>query len=159
MIWFNIEELEKQIVEDRFSDEEGFDYFLAVSILGALATYTGTSANYITYLGVFIGVLITIWGAKSIFKANSFGDGQDFFKRFFALSWVIGLRLLVIFLILALPLSLMFEIISIGSITSIESSSKSNGEELAIMIISSLFMLVYYYQLTNSFMRVSTKSN
>ena len=155
MIWFNIKELERKIVENEFSDEEGFKYFLAFSILGVLATSISTAGNIITFIELLISVAITIWGSYSIFKANSSGDGQDFFKRYFALSWVIGLRLFIITLIIAIPLSFIYGVISYESIDLNSSESTTLTEDFVTMIISSLVGLVYYFLLTNSFKRVS----
>lgn len=155
MIWFNIKELERKIVENEFSDEEGFKYFLAFSILGVLATSISTAGNIITFIELLISVAIAIWGSYSIFKANSSGDGQDFFKRYFALSWVIGLRLFIITLIIAIPLSFIYGVISYESIDLNSSESTTLTEDFVTMIISSLVGLVYYFLLTNSFKRVS----
>ncbi len=158
MIWFNIKELEKKIVENEFSDKEGFKYFLAFSILGFLATYISASENFISFIELLIGVVITIWGSYSIFKANSAGDGQDFFKRYFALSWVIGFRLLIIILIITIPLFIISGIISFASINSLNSEYTVLTHGFGSMIISLLIMVVYYVLLTNSFKRVSMEN-
>jgi len=158
MIWFNIKELERRIVENEFSDKQGFNYFLAFSILGVLVTYGSTSENIITFIELLISVAITIWGSYSIFKANSSGDGQDFFKRYFALSWVIGFRLLVFSVIIAIPLLVIYSVISYDSIDSYSSESTTLTEDFVLMIISSLIGLVYYFLLINSFKRVSMKN-
>jgi hypothetical protein len=158
MIWFNIKELERRIVENEFSDKEGFNYFLAFSVLGVLATYVSTSENFITFIELLIGVAITIWGSYSIFKANSSGDGQDFFKRYFALSWVIGFRLLVFTVIIAIPLFIIYGVVSYDFVDTNSGESTSLREDFVTMIISSLILLVYYFLLTNSFKRVSMKN-
>ena len=159
MIWFNIKRLERKINENDFSDKEGFNYFLAFSVLGVLASYGATTENFITFIDLIFGIIITIWGSYSIFKANSSGDGNDFFKRYFALSWVIGFRLSVFTLIIAIPLLIIYGIISSDSFTSIESDSNTLTEDFVITIISSLVLLIYYFLLTSSFKRVSSKSD
>lgn len=155
MIWFNIKELERKIVENDFTDKEGFKYFLGHSILSVLATYVSTSENFITFIALVLGVGITIWGAYSVFKANSTGDGQDFFKRYFALSWVIGFRLFIFTVLIAIPLIAIYEFVVLYSAQSIETETATLKEDLVVMILSSLLMLLYYFLLTNSFRRVS----
>lgn len=159
MIWFNIKGLEKKIIENQFSDKDAFNYFLAFSILGVLTTYLSTTQNIIAFIELLLGIIITIWGSFSIFKANSTGDGQDFFKRYFALSWVIGFRLFVFTLIIGVPLLIIFAIISYDSFSSFESGAESLTEDFVSMIITSLVLLIYYLLLTNSFKRVSQRSN
>lgn len=83
MIWFNIKELERKIVDNEFTDQEGFKYFLAYSILGLMVTYGSTSENLITFIEFLVGLAITIWGSYSIFKANSSGEWTRFFQKIF----------------------------------------------------------------------------
>ncbi len=157
MIWFNIKELERKIVDNEFTDQEGFKYFLAYSILGLMVTYGSTSENLITFIEFLVGLAITIWGSYSIFKANSSGDGQDFFKRYFALSWVIGFRVLIIFITIALPLAIIYSVISYQSSDLYNSHSTTLMEDVIFMVIYLLSSLVYYVLLINSFKRVSSK--
>jgi hypothetical protein len=157
MIWFNIKELERKIVDNEFTDQEGFKYFLAYSILGLMVTYGSTSENLITFIEFLVGLAITIWGSYSIFKANSSGDGQDFFKRYFALSWVIGFRVLIIFITIVLPLAIIYSVISYQSSDLYNSDSTTLMEDVIFMVIYLLSSLVYYVLLINSFKRVSSK--
>ncbi|MEM6642781.1 MAG: hypothetical protein AAF616_07355 [Bacteroidota bacterium] len=150
MIWFNLKELEQKIINDEFSDKEGFNYFLAFSILGVLTAYVNSSESLITVVEAAIGIGITIWGSYSIFKTNSSGDGKDFFKRYFALSWVIGFRLFIFVLILTFVFSIIYL-----SLVSPEQSANSNAGDFVTMIVSGLFAFIYYLLLNNSFRRVS----
>lgn len=154
MIWFNIKKTEKKLVENDFSDEEGFKYLLAFSILGVFSIFGSISVNFISFIRLFVNIAITIWGSYSIFKANASGDGKDFFKRYFILSWVIGFRLFLFQLIVIVFSIIIFFIISNGSLAS---DLNSLIGSFVSMIISSLFMLIYFLLLTNSFKRVSTK--
>jgi hypothetical protein len=147
-------------MENDFSDEEGFKYFLAYSITGVVATSaSATSHNFVAFAGLLAGVLITIWGCLSIFKANSTGDGKNFYKRYFALSWVIGFRLLIYILIIGIPLVIIYGIMSPESFNTVDSDSTTLSADFATMLISSLVMLIYYLLLTSSFNRVSTQVN
>lgn len=158
MIWFNIKELERKIIENEFSDEDGFKYFLASSIVGVLASSSSSSENFITFITMMIGLGVTIWGSYSIFKANSSGDGQDFFKRYFALSWVISFRLFIFILMLAIPSAIIFYFTSPDSFAAMELNYGTLKEDFIKMIIGAFILLIYYFLLMNSFKRVSLKS-
>lgn len=152
MIWFNLQELEQKIIEDKLSEQDGFEYFLAFSIMGVLGMYINSSQSLLTILELAIIIGITIWGSYMIFKTNSEGDKKDFFKRYFALGWVIGFRLFVFAMIATLIFSILF--LAIGS--------KGGGvnkyvADIFMIIISSLFGLVNYLLLNNSFRNVSSR--
>ncbi len=149
MIWINIKKLEKKIVKNEFSDKEGFQYFLAFSILGALSGSIGTSESAFTFIEMLITLLITIWGSYSIFKANSSGDGQDFFKRYFALSWVIGFRLFLY----VLTLTTIYYVIN----QDFPNIYNSGHSDITSLILLSIIMFAYYSLLISSFKRVSMK--
>lgn len=160
MIWFNIKKLEEKIINNDFSNDEAFKYFLGFSILGTIATYLiSSSENIINYIELLIELGITIWGSYAIYKANSSGDGQDFFKRYFALSWVIGFRLFIYTFIVALPLSIMYYTLIEDNSATIEFSAYVLSEEFITMIITSLFVILYYFLLVKSFKRVAVKKN
>lgn len=154
MIWFNLKELENRIISDELTDKDGFSYFLASAILGVIGTYLGSQENLITLVGVIVGILLTIWGSYLIFNTNQSGDGKDFFKRYFALSWVIGVRLFVFALIGTFVFMIVYMVL-----ISPEESTYSDSNDLLTMVISSLFVLVYYFLLNNSFRRVSNKES
>ena len=56
-------------------------------------------------------VAITIWGLNGAYKANNAVDGRDFLKRYFAISWVVGIRMLVAVLLLAFVLGTIIGIV------------------------------------------------
>lgn len=153
MIWFNLKEIENRIISDELTDKEGFSYFLASAILGVIGTYFGSQESTLTFVSVIVGILLTIWGSFLIFKTNEAGDGKDFFKRYFALSWVIGVRLFVF----AFIATILYMIIYLVLFTPEESIIKNN--DILKLIISSLIMLLYYFLLNNSFRRVSNKES
>ncbi|WMJ72626.1 hypothetical protein RCC89_05540 [Cytophagaceae bacterium ABcell3] len=153
MIWFNLKKLERKIIKNEFSDEEGFKYFLGTSIIWFLGPFIGVAESPIDYIELPIGLGITIWGSYSIFKVNASGDGKDFFKRFFALSWVIGIKLLVIGLIILVPLIVLG--IMLGDIDYAEESVLTLTEEFFVITFSLLFLIVYYLLLIKSFRCVS----
>lgn len=154
MIWFNLKELERRIINDEFSDQQGFSYFLAFSIVSVLTSYLTTSyEGLITLAEAVIAVGITIWGSIQVFKTNSAGDGKDFFKRYFALSWVVGIRLLVFALITLIPLSILYVLIVSPD------ESYTTMEDIMKVVLLAFVTFIYYYLLINSFGRVSSKTS
>lgn len=150
MIWFNLQELERKIINDKLSEQEGFEYFLAFSIMGVIGMFVNSSKGLLTVLELAIVVGITIWGSYMIFKTNSEGDRKDFFKRYFALAWVIGFRLFIFAMIATVIISVLF--ITFGSSGR---GTNKNAIDFLTMIISALFGLIYYLLLNNSFKNVS----
>jgi hypothetical protein len=153
MNWFDINKLEKQIRENEFSDKEVFKYFLVNAIFTFIQSYGSSSlVSTIVFLEFLVGGAITIYGTYAIFRANSSGDGLDFFKRYFPLSIVVGIRLLVI---ICLPILIIFALVRFIFYT--EYVFSQNEKEIAMMIFGIIITAIYYFQLTNSFKRVSAK--
>ena len=148
MIWFDLKRLEKKIIENDFSDNEGFSYFLAFLVLGFIVGYNDSVWNRISSIELLVGLVITVWGAYSIFKTNAKGDGQDFFKRYFALAWVVGFRIFVSLLIFFTLFHMVYTI-----------ATGNDADEVLTgwtdVIMSSLITLVFYIILKRSFERVS----
>ena len=103
MIWLDISNLEDKISKNELSDKDGFNYVLAYFILSALTMNIGSRNSN------------AIWGLSAAYKANNEIDGKDFFKRFFAINWVIGMRMLLAVLILGMIAGIVVGIISIIS--------------------------------------------
>ncbi len=153
MFWLNIKELEKSIIEGKLTDEAGFKYFLANMIVLTIATYTSNTENFIISLPFWANLIITIWGSQSIFKANSSGDKKDFFKRYFALSWVYSFRLGLIFLGI---LAILVIIVLSASESMLTDFDASNPAYIGLdVIFTIIYGVLYYNLLTKSFKRVS----
>ena len=157
MYWYNLRALEKEITDNKFTDKEAFYYFLAFAILGVI---TGSfesdseTASYIRHTKNLLILIITIWGCYAIFKANSNGDGKDFFKRFFALAWVVGFRLFLLLLLVLIPLTFIYVIIS--SQMEVETSLYGHvSKDLLGLLAGTAFQILFFVLLRKSFERVS----
>lgn len=158
MIWFNIKKLEEDISNDQLSEKDGFNYVLAYFILSAISFVGGYNdmSGPIRLLGAAIFVLITIWALNAIYKINLEIDGKDFFKRFFAINWVIGMRVLVATLILFV---IGWIVIAILSENSDKLSLESNPMVGFVQIIfASLFSIIIYLLIMNSFRKLKPKT-
>jgi hypothetical protein len=154
MIWLDISNLEDKISKNELSDKDGFNYVLAYFILSALTMNIGSrnSNEWIDLLNCFLSVLIAIWGLSAAYKANNEIDGKDFFKRFFAINWVIGMRMLLAVLILGMVAGIVVGIISI--ISSDAYIHEGLSKDLFRAISMSLFEVIYYLLIRNSIRRL-----
>jgi len=157
MIWFDVQELEKRISRNELSDKDYFNYVLANSILLAIiiATFPNFGIGGLQYLSCITVVIITVWGMKTLYKANNTGDGQDFFKRLFAVFWVIGFKLYLLFIT---------SLFLLGFIEGYRAMN-NNGSSLTVSIFwlfkTGLAIIIYgalYIFSAQSFTRVSTKN-
>lgn len=153
MIWFNLKKLENRITEENLTDKDAFHYLIGISIIGVIGAYTNGYENFISFIELIVGVIITIWGLYLIFNTNKSGDGKDFFKRYFALSWVIGVRLAVFAFIALLPLAIIYYAINPDDYT----ATNSISETFVFLLLGSILQIIYFMLLNNSFRRVSSK--
>lgn len=149
MIWFDIRKLEEKISKNELSEKDGFNYVLAFFIIKALTMGTDSQVEnaWIKLLNCFLIVLITIWGLNKAYKANTEIDGKDFFKRFFAISWVIGIRMLSVIMFIAFLLGAILVIISLASDTYL---GKNPYKDMTTTIVIPLFEVIYYLLIINS---------
>jgi hypothetical protein len=153
MIWLDISNLEDKISKNELSDKDGFNYVLAYFILSVLTMNIGyqNSNEWIDLLNFFSSALITVWGLTAAYKANNEIDGKDFLKRFFAINWVIGMRMLLAVLILGMVAGIVVGIISIISSDAI---CEGLSKDLFRAISMSLFEVIYYLLIRNSIRRL-----
>jgi len=154
MIWLDIRKLEDKISKNKLSDKDGFQYVLAFFILSTLSVGISSQGEepWIRVLKCLLLVAVNIWGVNAAYKANAEVDGKDFFKRFFAIYWVIGMRVLLALLIF------MFIFVIIVAITALMNNGNDMGrnlfKELASMVAVVLVEIVYYAMIRDSIRRL-----
>lgn len=154
MIWYNISELESKISDNELTDKDGLNYVLAHFILSALTVGINTQNEivWIPFLNSLIMVAITIWGLNKVYKANNEIDRKDFFKRFFAINWVIGMRLLSILLVFVFCVEIVkVLLLNSGYHVYMENTTIKHLIQTGFM---SMFGLMYYLLVINSFRRL-----
>ena len=104
--------------------------------------------HWIKFISSILLVLITIWGLNRVYKANNEIDGKDFFKRFFAIHWVIGMRILLVIIIIAFLLGVVVAIISLSGGSS--NIIKNPIKDLTTSISMLVFEIIFYLLVTNS---------
>ncbi len=155
MIWFNIKNLENKISKNELTDRNGWDYVLAYFVLTAivLSFVTNNSNGWIKLSQCVISVLINVWGLKAVYEVNTEVGGNDFFKRFFAISWVIGMRLIVAAIILIVVAGIVIGIVSVKNDMNYN-YNPSLINDMVGLIFMAVYTLVYYLLIIKSFRRL-----
>jgi TRAP-type uncharacterized transport system fused permease subunit len=157
MIWFDIKNLENKIINNELSDKDGFNYVLAFFILSVivLSFITNDSSAWFKLTECIIAILINIWGLKTVYEVNNEIDGKDFLKRFFAINWVIGMRLIVISIILAVIAGIVIGIFSVTNGMIINDTNPD--KDILGLIFTAIFSIICYLLMINSFHRLRKK--
>jgi hypothetical protein len=153
MTWFDIKQLERDLIEDRVSEKEVFNYFLTSSLVTAIVPFLSendTPNKILTSIELVFGIILTIVLLKATFNINSDGDKKDYLKRFVCLSLVSFIRLLVFALVPILVFTVTLKIIEAMNIITFD-----DIEGVFLLSLTICFGIGYYFMLTNSFKRVS----
>lgn|SRR5690606_3788907 len=151
MIWYDIKKLEHKIAENRVDDKEVFNYLL-ISILTLAVIPVTVEDNgehiWLQPAEIAVSILTTVVGMKLTYDTNLNGDNKDYFRRFLALSFVTGIR--IIAAVLAVTLSFAFIIyyfeIIIDPLTA----------DIFYILLLLITQILYYQQLIRSFRNVSS---
>lgn len=95
MVWFNIKNLERILVNSDSPHTLGYCYFVIfLTAWSVLYLYPNTSpgAEELQIIGFIASLLISFWGFRKTLMVNQQGGNKDFYKKFFSLSFVTGLR-------------------------------------------------------------------
>ncbi len=151
MIWFNMKALEHKIASDRLSDKDGFNYLLAFVVVFVVAIIIGGKIenSWFKFSACLIHALISVWGLNASFNANMGIDGRDFFKRFFAISWIIALRLF--FAAIVLIFLLLLIVGAISSEADVDLQELSPLKDLVVVVFGLLFTVIYYLLVIGKF--------
>lgn len=99
MYWWKIQGLKKELSQGPLSEQAFFPYLLADVILVMLGDISFPGEyNYtdIDLIAGLLGLVIAVLGTYYLYYwCNNGPSGENFLQRYFALGWVIGVRLLV----------------------------------------------------------------
>jgi hypothetical protein len=151
MIWFDIKELERKISRNELSEKDGFYYLIAYSIMSVFAlSFAANKTNGWMMLSEFaISLLITIWGLNTIYEVNNGIDGKDLLKRFFAITWVIGMRMFIVLIPLAIFIGMFYGIFAVKNNINIHETNPLVG--IISITFKSVFTIIYILLTINSF--------
>ncbi len=105
---------------------------------------------------IILELLITIVGTYLVFQVNEKGDNRDFLKRYFSLSFVNGLRLVLFGVFIRLVFKIIMFVIPLDLWYTINDFFGEDSGEFFFDIILSI---VFYVLLLASFKRVNAGRN
>ena len=95
MYWWNIRRLRDQLVQGPLPEPMAFRYVMGNVLLWAISFVPGdTTVNRWGVLAYLCWVLLTGAGTYYCYRMNAAAQGRHFMERYFALSFVVGVRLL-----------------------------------------------------------------
>jgi len=159
MIWFNLKKLERLLIQNKITEAISYQYllvFLVLITLSANAPETDFSHYGWEISYIILELLITIVGTYLVFKVNSDGDNRDFLKRYFSLSFVNGLRLVLFAVLIRLVFKIIMFVIPLDLWYTINDFFGEDSGEFFFDIILSI---VFYMLLMASFKRVNAGRN
>ncbi len=96
MYSWRIEKLKTQMATRPLSEREALPYLVMfVAVSSAAAYLPQTAYNLWVGFGAVWSVLLATLGTIYIYHQNGGAGGQHFFQRYFAVGWVVFVRLLV----------------------------------------------------------------
>ncbi|WP_207534778.1 hypothetical protein [Desertivirga arenae] len=144
MTLFNLDKLENQLRKDQVTDRQAMIYLLINNLLYSLTIYfaTGQKAKgWMFWTEILTVILSNGLGVYYSYVINKRGDNKDFFKRFQAIVFVLGLRLMVFVLLTMFVVGLLLN-------TPLD---QPLPEMLFCIIFNSYFLIAF----TASFRRIS----
>ena len=101
MYFWKIEQLKEDIKSNRLSEKDRFIYTFIYIALGAIAMESMIwmpleNPNTLDSIDSFLNIIITCLGTYFSYKANGGASGVDFLGRFFSISFVVGIRFVVL---------------------------------------------------------------
>lgn len=154
MVWFNIKKLERKLITNDSPHTLGYCYFIIfLTALTILYLYPNTSrgAEELKILGFIASLLISFWGFRKILLLNQQGGNKDFYKKFFSLSFVTGLR--VFGGLIAFALVLRGSRFLLQNYLSFPEGPMLN--EFSKLLMAPAVFLIFFILLINAFKRVN----
>ena len=148
MYFWKINNLKKDLIEKPLSEGEQFKYFLGgiVAISSIIAMTAFIENNIWDKYFVLVGCIIKIIGTVYIYKMNGGSEGKYILQRIFSLSWVMGIRWMVL---LVLPTTAVFFTL-LGGIP--------GKTALYDVVVFNFIYLIYFWLLGRHIKEVSLKS-
>jgi hypothetical protein len=154
MIWFDIRQLERELVDGTLSEKQGFNYLLANAILFSAMPYLAGDHyqnHWLTSIQIVVDVFITGIIVRATFDINTRGDNKDYFKRFLSLSFVTTVRLFIYALIILIPPGVIMHFVERSVVVD------KNVRDIFLLLLEIVMGIAFYFMLTSSFRRVNEK--
>ncbi len=116
MYFWQIERLKQKMIVCPLSERETLSYLLVyVSCTIVLEYIPHNFSNIWDSFYAIFSTLLTVLGTVYLYRQNGGANGQHFLQRYFAISWVITLRWLSIFIITTVIFFILLELAGVSS--------------------------------------------
>jgi hypothetical protein len=149
MYFWNIKKLKEELIRDGLSQRSTFMYILVSVLLAQFFVTIGflfpskDAINAIDYIKPLIDLSVVGAGTYLCFCANGSGSGVQFAERYFSISFVVGLRSMVLVIPLALVTSFAAGIVKIA----IGIDSVSSAIHYAILALVRVWLVIVYWRI------------
>ena len=147
MYFININKLKEDIIENRFSQKDRFLYLFAWVILTeiflVMPDFFPNWCIDITWLDRAVDIIeifIVGIGTYLMYKFNKGANGKDFIDRYLAITWVIGIRAIIWFILIAIVMEILLLLLN----TKIALSDEVVNYPFTFLYL--LMMLYVYYR-------------
>lgn len=147
MTFFNIKKLESDLKLGNVCDKQGLYYLIVNTVVYSLSCYIVSNKrdfNLQFFIELSVVVAIILLGINKSYNINLKGDNLDFFKRFQAVLFVCGIRLIVFVLAITMVGLLLFP--NIGKVIS---------TDIADAILIMVPNVIFYNMIIMSFQRIN----
>jgi hypothetical protein len=104
-IW-KINQLKSDFINGAVTEKSMLKYLVAYTILLGLSFIPFGESNQFDLLNSLLMIPVSVIGLLYIFSANGGGNGTNFISKYFAIGFVVGVRLFVVVLPLAIVLGI-----------------------------------------------------
>ncbi|MCC6797827.1 MAG: hypothetical protein IT366_22120 [Candidatus Hydrogenedentes bacterium] len=147
MYFWNLHALKAMLKERPLTDHEALPYYFVVAFLMQLDVYASTyfasvepSSSSVELLSSAIYHVIVLAGILWAYIRNGGRNGYSFFSRYFAIGWVVGIRLLVAIIA---PLILLMAVFIAAELYGI--SNADTTFDIVINLFGIIIEIVYCY--------------
>jgi hypothetical protein len=116
MYFWAVEDLKARMADRPLSDREVLPYLIAfVAICAATLFIADPISDLWRALDASLSVLLAVAGTIYIFRRNGGSAGEHFLQRYFAVGWVVGVRMFVIIVCVGFAFYLVLQAARIGT--------------------------------------------
>jgi hypothetical protein len=154
MYFWRIERLTAELRRGPLEQRGALLYVLAWLVLWTVLTLSpawaaSESQHAGDWASFFVSLLFLVGGTLTAYRANRGSRGQDFAARYFAIGWVLGIRLMVLLL---LPLVVVLFVIA--GVVAVRTNAPELSDAAASWVgagLTLVFEAIYYWRLTHHF--------
>jgi hypothetical protein len=154
MYFWRIAALTEQLRRRPLDQRAAFLYILAWLMLFTLPSFSGdgTPRDASSWAMYLVYIVATVLGTLLAYQANGGAHGTDFAARYFALGWVLTIRLVVLLGIPVLVVALLFSFVSAFLAASRGEQQTGDGAiGWVTAVLTMIFEVVYYWRLMHHF--------